>query len=74
MSKEIVGKATDIATSITKLLIAIVVKNILLPITFLWIAVKCSLPIVRYSRRLISAFQRDSKDLGTAALREPESM
>ena len=35
LSKEIVGKATDIATSITKLLIAIVVKNILLPITFL---------------------------------------
>ena len=60
---EISSKANEMATSITTLLAAIVVKNILLPLVFLMIAVKCSLPFATYSMRLASGFRRDSKEL-----------
>ena len=61
--KEIVDKSSNIVTSITNLLATIVIKNILLPLVFLMIAVKCSLPIFRYSARLASGLRRDSKEL-----------
>lgn len=44
---EIVEKTKDMVTSMTKLLVVIVVENIILPIVFLMIAVKCSVPIAR---------------------------
>ena len=57
---EFPDNADEIVTSLTYLLIAILIKNILLPLIFLMITVKCSLPIVR---RLASGFKRDLKDL-----------
>ena len=62
--KEIVDKAPDMMTSLIKLLMALVVKNILLPIAFLMIAVKCGLPIVRYS-----AFRQEPRDFGGPLLK-----
>ncbi len=62
-SKEIVDKSKQMVKNITYLLIAIVIKNILLPLAFLAITIKCSLPIARYSMRLVSGLKRDSKEL-----------
>ncbi len=56
-------KTDEAVTSITNLLAAIVVKNILLPLIFLMFALKCSLPIARYSMRLVSGLRRDAKEL-----------
>ena len=59
----IIDKSSNMVTSITTLLIAIVIKNILLPLVFLAIAVKGSLPLARYSMRLVSGLRRDANDL-----------
>ena len=59
----IVDKANSMVTSIVRLSIAIVIKNILFPIVFLMIALKYSLPVIRYAVRKTSAWQRDLKEL-----------
>ena len=59
----IVDKSSGMVTSIVQLSIAIVIKNILFPIIFLTIALKCSVPVIRYAVRKISAWQRDLKEL-----------
>ena len=63
---EIAGKAGDVITSITKLLVVVVIKNIVFPLVFLMIAVKCSLPIVRYSMRLVSNMKQDAREMRDA--------
>ena len=60
---ELPDKANEMVKNITKLLAAIVIKNILLPLIFLAIALKCSLPIARFSMRLASGLRRDAKEL-----------
>ena len=60
---ELPDKANEMVKNITKLLAAIVIKNILLPLIFLAIAVKGSLPLARYSMRLVSGLRRDAKEL-----------
>ncbi len=64
--KEIVDKSSEMFIGIAKLLIAVIVKNIILPIVFLMIAVKCSVPIAKYSVRLSSILKQDSKGLRDA--------
>ena len=59
----IVEKASNWATSIVRLSIAIVIKNVLFPIIFLVIAMKCSLPFIRYAMRKCSTWQRDLNEL-----------
>ncbi len=59
----IYDKAKQVVQSITDLLIAIVIKNILLPLVFLLIALKCTLPLARYGAGLASGFRRDWKEL-----------
>lgn len=59
----IVEKASNMATSIVRLSIAIVIKNVLFPIIFLVIAMKCSLPFIRYAMRKCSTWQRDLNEL-----------
>ena len=61
--QKIVNKSSDIVKSLTGFLAAIVIKNILLPLVFLLIAIKCSLPIARYSMRLVSGLRQDTKGL-----------
>lgn len=61
--KEIRDKFDEIMTDIAKLLTFIIVKNLLMPIVFLMIAVKCSVPIIKYSVRLSSILKQDSKEL-----------
>ena len=53
----------DMATDITMLLVAIVVKNILFPILFLMGAVKWGLPVARHASRLLCGFEKDAKKL-----------
>ena len=60
---EIVDVAGDMATSAIKLLVAVVIKNIVIPLVFLMIAVKCSLPMFRYCMRLASNMKRDAGEL-----------
>ena len=61
--KESFGKLNDMATDITMLLVAIAVKNILFPIAFLMVAVKCGLPIARHASRLLCGFEEDARKL-----------
>ena len=61
--REMFGELNEMATDITMLLIAIAIKNILLPIVFLMGALKCSLPIARHSSRLLCGFERDARKL-----------
>ena len=61
--KESFGKVNDMVIHVTMLLVAIAIKNVLFPILFLMGAVKCSLPIARLSLRLLSGFDRDSREL-----------
>ena len=61
--KKFAFKAEEMITNITMLLSAIAAKNILLPLVFLLIAVKGSLPFARYSARLVSGLRRDAKEL-----------
>ncbi len=56
--KEKVGRLlVQGAVNATDLLVAIAIKNILFPIVFLILAVKCSLPIARYASRLSCGFE-----------------
>ena len=64
---EIVGKAGDIASYTAKLLVAVVIKNIVFPLVFLMIAVKCSLPFVWYWMRLVSNMKQDARGLRAAS-------
>ena len=66
--RDLIGKAGDVVTTIVKLTVAIVVKNILLPIAFLMIAVKYALPVARYWARLTSDFRRDVGDFRNTLL------
>ena len=66
--RAIVDKANSMVTSIVRLSIAVVVKNILFPIVFLIIALKYSLPVIRYAVRKTSAWQRDLKELPTSPI------
>ena len=59
----IVDKSSRMVTSMVRLTITIVIKNILFPIVFLIIALKYSLPVIRYAVRKTSAWQRDLKEL-----------
>ena len=59
----IVDKSSGMVTSIVQLSVAIVIKNILFPIVFLMIALKCSLPVIRYAMRKSSAWQQDLREL-----------
>ncbi len=59
----IVDKSSGMVTSMVELSIAIIIKNILFPIVFLMIALKCSLPVIRYAVRKSSAWQQDLKEL-----------
>lgn len=59
----IVDKASGMVTSIVQLSIAVVIKNILFPVVFLMIALKWSLPVIRYVMRKSSAWQQDLKEL-----------
>ena len=61
--KETFGKLNDMATNVAMLLVAIAIKNILFPILFLMVAVKCSLPIARHASRLLAGFEKDSRKL-----------
>ena len=61
--REIGDLAADMATSTTRLLAAVVIKNIVIPLLFLTIAVKCSVPIIRYSMRLVEDTRREAGTL-----------
>ena len=61
--REIGDLAADMATSTTRLLAAVVIKNIVIPLLFLTIAVKCSVPIIRYSMRLVEGTRREAGTL-----------
>ena len=61
--REMFGKVNDMVTSVTMLLIAVSMKNLLFPILFLMVAVKCSLPIAHHASRLLCGFERDSEKL-----------
>ena len=54
---------TEMATSITLLLVAVAIKTILFPILFLIGAVKCSVPVARYGSRLLAGFEEDANRL-----------
>ncbi len=58
-----ISHINDSVTYITMLLIAVAIKNILFPIIFLAVVVKCSLPIAHHSSRLLSGFEQDSRKL-----------
>ena len=66
--RDLIGKAGGVVITIVKLTIVIIVKNILLPMAFLMIAVKYALPVARYWARLTSNFRRDVKELGNTLL------
>ena len=61
--KETFGKLNDTATSITMLLVAIAIKNVLFPIVFLMGAVKGSLAIARHVSQLLCGFEKDARKL-----------
>ena len=61
--REIVAMAGDVATSMARLLAAVVVKNIVIPLVFLVIAVKCCRPMIRVSMRLVQGGRREVEDL-----------
>ena len=56
-------KANEMVKNITKLLAAIVIKNILLPLVFLLIAIKGSFPFARWAMRLVSGSRRELQEL-----------
>ena len=55
----IVDMAGDMTTNIIKLLAAVVIKNIVIPLVFLVLAVKCSLPMIKYSMWLVQDTRRE---------------
>ena len=66
--KETFRNVNDMVTTVSMLLIGIAIKNILFPIVFLLLAVKCSLPIARNVSRVVSGFERDSRKLKGMAM------
>ena len=66
----IVGMAGDMATSMAKLLAAVVVKNIVIPLLFLVIAIKCSRPLIRSMMWLVQDGRRELEDLRRMPERE----
>ena len=62
--KELIGRAGDVVTTIVKLTIVVVAKNILLPMAFLIIAIKYALPVARHWARVTSDYRRDVTELG----------
>ena len=69
--RDLVGRAGEIVATTIKLMIFVIVKNILLPIAFLMIAVKCALPVARYGARLTSDFRRDVRELAATVSPNP---
>ena len=69
--RDLVGRSGEIVAATIKLMIFVIVKNILLPIAFLMIAVKCALPVARYGARLTSDFRRDVKELAATVSPNP---
>jgi len=61
--KEMFGQVNDMVTSVTMLLIAVSIKNLLLPVLFLMVVGKCSLPVAQLAWRLLCGFERDSRKL-----------
>ena len=66
--RDLIGKAGGVVTTIVKLTIVVIVKNVLLPMAFLMIAVKYALPVARYWARLTSDFRGDVKELRNTLL------
>ena len=59
----LVEKANDMVTSMTRLMVVVIVENIVLPVVFLMIALKGSLPIARGVARMTSTLRQDSREL-----------
>ena len=72
--KEMFERFDHMATNVTMLLVAIAIKNILFPIVFLMLAVKCSLPIARYASRLSCGFEEGTGKLGEKAVGDTEPL
>ena len=60
--KEIVGAAQDMVGRMTNILILVVIENIVLPIIFLAIAVKGSVPIARGVMRISTSMREDTRE------------
>ena len=58
----IVDGATDMVTRMGQVLILVVIQNIVLPIIFLAIALKCSVPLARGLMRISTTIQEDTRD------------
>ena len=63
---EIVDLARAAAENMVMLLVVIVIKNIVIPLVFLMIVLKCSLPMVGYCMRLIPNMKQDVRKLRDA--------
>ena len=59
----VVDMAREAAQQMTMLLVVVVVKNIVIPLVFLSIALKGSLPLIKYCMRLIPNMKQDVKSL-----------
>ena len=60
---EVVDMAREAAQRMTMLLAAVVIKNIVIPLVFLAIALKGSLPMIRYCMRLVPIMKQAPKRL-----------
>ena len=60
---EVVDKARIAAESMVMLLVVVVIKNIVIPLIFLMIVLKCSLPMIRYCMWLIPNMKQDVEKL-----------
>ena len=60
---EVVDMAREAAQQMTMLLVVVVIKNIVIPLVFLSIALKGSLPMIKYCIRLIPNMKQDMKSL-----------
>ena len=60
--KATVNGATDMVTRMAQVLILVVIENIVLPIIFLAIALKCSVPLARGLMRISTTIQEDTRD------------
>lgn len=64
---EVVDKARIVAENMVMLLVVVVIKNIVIPLIFLMIVLKCSLPMIRYCMRLIPNMKQDVEKLRDAS-------
>lgn len=60
---EVVDKARIAAESMVMLLVVVVIKNIVIPLIFLMVVLKCSLPMIRYCMWLIPNMKQDVEKL-----------